>query len=742
MLDAFPAAAAPSEAASSADTALWAGTPSSAGTGSSADTTASAALLEGLTPAQRHAVTTESAPVCILAAAGAGKTRVLTRRIAYRVANGTADPARVLALTFTRKAAGEMTHRMRAVGMRDRVTVGTFHAVAATQLRRLWADRGRPAPALLDRKGRLLGPLVAERSGLRGVSVAEVAAQIEWSKARLVAPAELPAAVAAARRSLPAPAEEFAAVYARYEHEKTRRGLVDFDDLLARCADAIETDLVFAAAQRWRWRHVFVDEVQDVNPLQFRLLCAWLGTSVDLCVVGDANQAIYGWNGADPGLLASIPERWAGTEVVHLDANHRCSPQIVSAASAVLGPSGSRLVSSRPEGSPVTVRRFPTDQAEADGVAAAVRRAHGEGRAWSQLAVLVRTNAQTIPLAEACRAAGVPVRTPGSAALLDQPCVRKLIDELGRHPEASIRTAVFDLGQLADGAGADPARTAGPGTPHAGAPGAKLRVASESDEAAAIGAIADLARYAARLDDTMTVGAWLKWLPVTLGRDDATGNADAVTICSFHRAKGLEWVSVWVCGLEGGLVPIGRTAGPAAMSEERRLLYVAMTRAETELHCSWAAARSFGGRAVPREPSPWLSLVTSERSDADPENHEVGRDEWQRRLIAQRDRLRAGRGSGPSGGRRRRPAGSLGDGAPAPDDGVLEALRSWRAGAARAAAVPAHVVLHDTVIVAIAAFRPTDEAGLLRLPGLGPVKVSRYGPTLLALTKAARAAPA
>jgi DNA helicase-2/ATP-dependent DNA helicase PcrA len=673
------------------------------------DESTAEALLADLTPAQRHAVTTDATPLCILAAAGAGKTRVLTRRIAYRVMVGTADPSRVLALTFTRKAAGEMSSRLRATGLRDRVTAGTFHAVAAAQLRRWWRDRGQAAPVLLDRKGRILGPLIAARPALAGVSLADVAAQIEWAKARLVAPGELGPAATAARRTLPAPAADLDAVYERYEHEKTRAGLVDFDDLLARCADAIGRDPVFAAAQRWRWRHVFVDEFQDLNPLQHRLLLAWIGTSVDLCVVGDPNQAIYGWNGADAELLASVPNRWPGTEIVHLDANHRCSPQIVAAAAAVLGPSGTHLVSSRPDGPGVTVDAWPSESAEAAAVAGAIGRAHTDGRLWSQVAVLVRTNAQAVPIAQACRNEGIPVRTLGTAALLDHPAVRQAIGELRCRGDAPVRAAVYDLDDWAATAAAD------------------------TDQAAAIVALADLARYAERLDPTMTIKAWLQWLPVTLGRDEPDGHKDAVTICSFHRAKGLQWSSVWVCGLEVGLSPIGRATDPAAQAEERRLLYVALTRAETDLHCSWAQQRSFGARTMRREPSPWLAALVAPSSAIAPQESIVDSAEWQRRLIAQRDRLRAGRGSGQAISRRHRLGGSGPPGWPPPDAGVLEALRSWRADAARAAAVPAHVVLHDTILEALASLRPTDEAGLLALPGLGPVKADRYGPKLLAL---------
>jgi DNA helicase-2/ATP-dependent DNA helicase PcrA len=345
-------------------------------------------------------------------------------------------------------------------------------------------------------------------------------------------------------------------------------------------------------------------------------------------------------------------------------------------------------------------------------VADAIGRAHADGRRWSQLAVLVRTNAQAMPIADACRNAGVPVRTLGTAALLEHPAVRQALGALDRRGESSIRSAVFDLDEWAASAAAD------------------------TDHAAAVAALADLARYAERLDPAVTIRAWLDWLPVTLGRDGPDGpdgHKDAVTICSFHRAKGLEWSSVWVCGLEVGLTPIGHASDAPALAEERRLLYVALTRAETDLHCSWAQQRSFGARTMRREPSPWLTALMAPSATATPREGKVDSAEWQRRLIAQRDRLRAGRGSGPSAPRRRRQGGSVPPDWPTPDARVLQALRSWRADAARAAAVPAHVVLHDTILEALASLRPTDEAGLLALPGLGPVKANRYGPTLLAL---------
>jgi DNA helicase-2/ATP-dependent DNA helicase PcrA len=411
-----------------------------------------APLLSDLTPAQRRAVETEASSLCILAGAGSGKTRVLTRRIGYRLATGTADPNHVLALTFTRRAAGELGDRLAGLGLRQRLTAGTFHAVAYAQLRRYWADRGETPPQLLDRKSRLLARLVTGRPEVTGAPLSELAAEIEWASARLLSPEQYPAAAAAAGRRLPVTSEAMAALMARYQTEKVRRRLADFDDLLCRCALAIEQDPAFAAVQRWRWRHLFVDEFQDVNPLQYRLLTAWLGSQPDVCVVGDPNQAVYGWNGADTSLLARLPDRWPGTEVIHLDDNHRCTPQVVAAAAGVLGAAGAELRSSRADGPPAVVRAYPDDGSEAHGVVAELRARRASGLPWTQMAILVRTNAQVVSFEAACRAAQVPYRLAGVRPFLDDPEIQALLVDLGRRRAEPFEIMRADLAAAPNGA--------------------------------------------------------------------------------------------------------------------------------------------------------------------------------------------------------------------------------------------------------------------------------------------------
>jgi DNA helicase-2/ATP-dependent DNA helicase PcrA len=673
-------------------------------------------LLVGLSPAQRAAVVTEAAPLCILASAGAGKTRVLTRRIAFRTSVGSASPRHTLALTFTRKAAAELQHRLTQLGIREHVVAGTFHSIASAQLRRWWTDTGRTVPEFLDRKSRLLSALVGSRPGLRTAPLAELAGHLEWAKARMISPERFEETVTAAGRSLPGSvsAAGLAGLYARYEHEKRRRGLIDFDDLLLGCAQAIEQDPDFAAAQRWRWRHLFVDEFQDVNPLQHRLLLAWLGASTDMCVVGDLHQAIYGWNGADADLLAQVPKRWPSTEVIRLDANHRSTEQIVEAAAGVLGTAGVHLRATGRQGPPPRLTAYPTERAEARGIASAVQRAGAAGRSWGELAVLTRTNAQLDPIQKALAAAGIPFWAPTRSAVLEDPLARRVIQRLRGRPDVPLRTVIADLQELAaDLSGGAAAESPPP----------------DDASRAALTVLGELAVSYLAQEPESPAGQWLAWLPTAV-RDSSeeTGRSDRVTLCSFHRAKGLEWESVWIAGLERGFVPIGRTSCPEEEAEERRLLYVAVTRATTELHCSWSRQRTFGTRPVPRDPSPWLELLAPASATGSPAVQPDAVTTWRKRLAEQRRGLRRVAASDRSKIRPGLPAEW-----PTADPALVSSLRAWRLETARATGVPAYVVLHDVTIEALASLRPRTPVELLAVPGLGPVKAARFGPSLLSI---------
>jgi DNA helicase-2/ATP-dependent DNA helicase PcrA len=659
-------------------------------------------LLDDLSPAQLQAVTTDAMPACVVAAAGTGKTRVLTRRIAYRIAAGSARAPNVLALTFTRKAATELQDRLNKLGLPQPVAAGTFHSMAAAALRQRWADRRQRAPVLLERKSRLLAPLAAGRKRLAGVPIGELASIVDWAQARMVAPEDLEAALSQAGRSAArslrsVSAGDLAALYARYEHEKRRRGLVDFDDLLLRCAEAIENDASFGASQRWRWRHIFVDEFQDLNPLQFRLLQAWMGPSLDLYVVGDPDQAIYGWNGADPSLFDRVRELWPSTVVLRLEDNHRCSPQVLAVARAALDADVRRLRSACPDGPIPSVRCLPTEHAEAAAIASAIRRAHQDGISWNDIAVLTRTNAQLIPIREALEAAGIPVWMPLQDRLLDDPAVRSILKRIGREGRRPLQAVMAELAEL------------GPDT--------------DDGILAAASALMDLARAYRRQAHAASATQWLSWLKANAGEpafdeagfraaggggrppasEPARAAVAGVALCSFHRAKGLEWDMVWVAGLEAGLVPLGRDLSAEQEAEERRALYVALTRAARHLHCSWARQRSFGGAPAPRAPSPWLPGADSPLTSA----------------------------VGASGEAR-----SAGADPPA-DPALVGALHAWRARAALSAGMASNSVLHESTLNSVASRKPLTMEELLEVPGMGLVKAARYGEELLGICASA-----
>ena len=542
------------------------------------------ALLEGLDSTQRDAVTSRAAPLAILAGAGSGKTRVLTRRIAWQSSEQLIDPEHTLAVTFTRKAAGELRARLARLGVRESVTAGTFHAIALAQLRRRADEQGRTMPELLDRKVRILMRLLPNRGREGALAAAEIASEIEWAKARLVKPDGYEAAVTLAGRATPRPPAEVAAIYVSYEREKRKRGLVDFDDLITGCADVLERDADFAAAQRWRFRHLFVDEFQDASAAQFRLLRAWLGDRSDLCVVGDPDQAIYGFAGADASYLGGFrrvfpTERFPDVGVVQLGSNYRSSPQVVAAASAVLGPPGRRrreVHAARPDGPLPTFTEYATADDEARGVARALRDAESAQLPWSRMAVLYRVNAQSALFEEAMTRAGIPFRVRGGERFLERQEVQVALDALrAAAREGPHRPFAEHLTDMATDAES---------------------VADERREH--VDALVRLGHEYLEADGGRgSVDGFLEFLQTSLRGDDAgNSSGNAVELLTFHRAKGLEFDTVFVTGLEKGLVPISHAKTSEAMDEEQTtpLRRAEPSRARPAPHL---VARAHGGRS-------------------------------------------------------------------------------------------------------------------------------------------------
>jgi DNA helicase-2/ATP-dependent DNA helicase PcrA len=524
-----------------------------------------------LTLAQREAIESEDQLLCVVAGAGAGKTRVLTLRVARRVRDGSIDADRTLVTTFSRKAADELRARLWSLGVSG-VRAGTFHRTALGLLREHRELRNRPAPQLMPDRRRLL----AEVMTVDPRRTRALDGEIGWAKARLIPPDLYEGEARRHRRRSGVNHEQVAEVYAQYEAERTKRRLLDFDDLIVACADALAGDSEFADSIRWRSRHLFVDEMQDVNPAQFRLLTALLSDDPDLFVVGDPNQSVYGFNGADPTLLDRLPEILRGTKVIRLDENHRCTPQVVAVATEVLRSAGGSAenvappATSRVDGPVPRVVAHGTDDEEAAWAAHQVRLSRAPGRRWSSIAVLTRTNAQLAKVAAAMEAAGVPAAIAGA-----------------------------DLGPASDLRGGAAARR-----------GADTRYGGRRHD----------------IDSQDEEGA-----PVA--------PRDSVVLSTFHRAKGLQWQTVLILGLSQGLMPLASAQTPAAVDEERRLLYVALTRSEDELWCSWFERSGAEGEQVQRGPSQWLEPIERAIAQLDAEAAPVAASEVSTRVAELRRRL-------------------------------------------------------------------------------------------------------
>jgi ATP-dependent DNA helicase UvrD/PcrA len=565
------------------------------------------ALLAGLDPEQREVALAGRGPVCVLAGAGTGKTRAITYRIAYAAAAGTVNPAHVLALTFTVRAAGELRGRLRQLGGAASgepgtglVRASTFHAAALRQLNYFWPRvvGGRP-PRLIDAKAglvreaakrarvRLDGGTAAGPSG--GGAVADAAAEIEWAKVTQVRPGGYVRAAAAAGRSPAAGADNLAAVYAAYEELRRERHLIDFESVLELTAAILIDDRAAADQVREVFRHFVVDEYQDVNPLQKLLLDAWLGDRDDLCVVGDPHQVIYSFTGATPSYLTGFTAEFPGATVVRLVRDYRSTPQVVAVANQ-LTRSAAPLVAQRPPGARPVLTEYPDDTAEAAGLAVQIRALLAAGVAAHQIAVLVRVNADTERFELALAEAGLPYLVRGAERFYERPVVRQAL--------VLLRAASRGEG-AARGEDSDPLPEsvrhvlAGIGlTPSAPPPPSAARESWES-----LTAIAQLAddMHAARPEATLAEFSAELTQRSELGQAPAV---DGVTLASMHSAKGLEWDAVLLPGLVEGLMPIVHARTPEAVEEERRLLYVAVTRAREHLYLSWPGRAR--GAARPR----------------------------------------------------------------------------------------------------------------------------------------------
>lgn len=678
-------------------------------------------ILAALDPEQREVATSFDGPLCVLAGAGTGKTRAITHRIAHGVAIGRLNPRHVLAVTFTAKAAAEMRSRLRDLGV-PAVQARTFHAAALRQLRHFWPRVvGGAMPEIMPQKFAGVAEacqrlhLSVDRAALR-----DIVSEVEWSRVSMLTPETY--LEAAARSGRPGVAgfepRSIARILTQYEEVKRERHVIDFEDVLLHMVGILTDRPDVAREIRGQYRHFVVDEYQDVSTLQHALLRLWLGPSTDLCVVGDASQTIYTFAGARASFLLDFAREFRGARMIRLERNYRSTPQIVRLANTVLDGAQGRtraqrltLVAQRPDGPPPVIESYPDDPAEAEGTAERIALLVAEGRPAADIAVLFRTNSQSEALEQALTARSIGYLVRGGDRFFERQEVRRAL--------MALRTAA-----RVD-ADAEPGPMARDVLSQMGwAPAAPESTGAVRERWDALNALVGLAD---------TVGARPGASLVDLVRElderaeaQSAPTVDGVTLASIHAAKGLEWPVVHVVGASEGLLPISMARTRPEIEEERRLFYVALTRARDLLTVSWSQARTPGARGS-RKPSRFLDGVLDAPGRATGTGPSPRRTGRRTATLHTECRVCGGGLVTPHDQR-------LGRHATCPstrDDAVLEALRSWRQDTAADHGVPAFAVLTEKALEALAERDPRSRAELLAVPGIGARKVERFADDVL-----------
>ena len=643
---------------------------------------------------QQREVALAQGPVVVYAGAGSGKTRAITHRIAYRALAGTLRPEQTLALTFTARAAGEMRSRLRTLGV-EGVQARTFHAAALRQLTYFWPKHTRTElPRLSPSKARHLS-VALRRNGLRDAPAVlqDVASEIEWAKVNQVSHDDyiLRAKDRTVRSDLGA--DVIQQLYADYDEIKTNDGAMDFEDVLLLAKALLEEAPALLNELRAQYRSFVVDEYQDISAIQQQLLDIWIGDGDDICAVGDINQTIYSFAGADPKFFMDFPKKFPQALLLRLSTNYRSTPEIVHLANQINKRSGSALElhAVRPKGSAVQYQECADEEEEASGVADRIKVLTASGVALDQIAVLYRTNAQSAALESSLARAGIPFAVRNGEGFFHHPKVREALRLL----RAANRSA---------GEGEVPDRVREVlevlGWRHETPPDA---LGAGRDEWEMLNA---LYRMSGSFDD---FDALIQELEDRSQHSHAPLR-DAVTLASLHSVKGMEWAHVFLVGANEGLIPISLAKEPAQIEEERRLFYVGITRAKESLTISWGNRsrqssrflREIGiGGEIKSASSASLALC---KSCGKPLKNGV-------------ERKRARCGECPLD----------------VNEELFEALRAWRYDRAKIADVPAFVIFTDATLEAIAALRPKNNQELLTISGIGARKLEDYGVEVLAI---------
>jgi len=660
-------------------------------------------ILAALDPEQAAIAQAVDGPVVVIAGAGTGKTRALTHRIAYGVATEAMVAQQTLALTFTTKAAGEM--RSRLAGLRVHgVQARTFHSAALRQAKYFWPQATHTDfPAITERSM----PMVAEAASQVGVGgdtarLRDLTGEVSWAKSCNVNPEAYEAAADAAGRLVSGVnASQVADVLAAYERVKHRAGVIDLDDILLATLGLVTQYPAVAEQVRDTYRYLFVDEYQDVSPLQHALLKAWLGESDQIVAVGDPAQAIHAFAGADPKYLLGFARDFPRAQAFQLVRNYRSAATVVNFANTLAARSRGmvpavKLLPQRQGGAPVTQLACDGGEHEVSAAVAWLRERHEAGLAWDDMAVLYRVNSQSVPFEAALAEAAIPYTVRGSERFYDRAEVRAALatwrsaaSSTPDGPASGLRDALVRLGW----------------TPNPPDGQGRQRERWESWQA--------LAQLINGFPEDWTVVQAVREVE-RLADEQQAPTSDGVVLATLHSAKGLEFEAVAIVGAQEGLLPYALATTPAQLAEENRLLYVGVTRARQWLQISWDGSR--------RRPSRFLDAPaarTGTRTEPRPKRQLRKCRVCGEALLAGAE-IKIGRHSTcPS----------------RYDEALLESLKAWRLQRARTDDVPAFVVFSDATLMAVAEVVPGTRASLLEISGIGPSKLERYGDEVLSIIK-------
>ncbi|QPK80753.1 ATP-dependent DNA helicase UvrD2 [Schaalia sp. ZJ405] len=699
------------------------------------------ALLDALDPDQRAVATQVTGPLAVLAGAGTGKTRAITYRIAYGVASGVYDPSQVLAVTFTKRAAYEMRHRLAQLGV-PRVQARTFHSAALRQLIHFWPTVvGGPLPEILPHKASLVAAST-RRMGLGSdkTLVRDLAAEIEWAKVSMIDSAHYRQRVLRDGHEVPAglSASDMAQLLDVYEDAKAERGCIDFEDVLVHMCGILQERPEVAAIVRKQYQHFVVDEFQDVNALQQKLLDLWLGNRHDVCVVGDVAQTIYSFTGASPKYLLGFARKHPGARTVELVRDYRSTPQVVAVANRLMSLSGRsagtvRLESQRPSGPAVSFRSYADDRAEAEGIADRVGQLIAQGTDAHRIAVLMRMNSQSQIIEEVFGQRGIPVAMTHATPFFNRESVRLGINAL----------VVASRGQSMQEEHAGSARQS-PGTGVGGqAPASAGDIAATTNETESphdglvdlvkdilgpVGWSPQAPAGTALRERWANLQAIVQWAQdsaaTTLGdfvaelRERAQYQVEpdknGVELTTIHAAKGLEWDAVFLIGASEGQLPISHATTDDEREEERRLAYVAITRARDILEVSWARARSTSGRGA-RKRSRLFDGI------------------WPEEPAQQRATPRHVRTSSRAASRQR--AAEWEESASEQTRDLFLRLKEWRLEVSKEMSKPPFSVFTDQTLRDIATVQPKTLRQLRVIGGVGDIKLERHGAHVLAIVR-------